>query len=202
MELTWTDRKVVHGCDISAAFFDPDLADREDDFTRRMLPVFKTARPTLLFSEQDHKNFVADPLIAQPDAVLRHGSGLLSLEFKSQSRRSHRPEQWQRDIPCNGVLQAVAAAMAVAAVSGKTVAPILRCHNAIYFLRPRPELVERLIGSAAEAKTYWEEDRYVSASQLAAYCEPWVRARFTLKDDAQAASSEAGRARHEEMLRR
>ena len=202
MELTWTDRKVVHGCDISAAFFDPDLADREKDFTRRMLPVFKTARPTLLFSEQDRKNFVADPLIAQPDAVLRHGSGLLSLEFKSQSRRSHRPDQWQRDVPCSGVLQTVAAAMAVAAVSGKAVAPLLRCHNAIYFLRPHPELIERLTGSTAEAKTYWDEDRYVSASQLAAYCEPWVRSRFALKDDAQAASSEAGRARHEEMLRR
>ena len=55
---------------------------------------------------------------------------------------------------------------------------------------------------AAEAKAYWGEDRYVSASQLAAYCEPWVRARFGIKDDAQAASSEAGRVRHEEMLRR
>jgi hypothetical protein len=81
-------------------------------------------------------------------------------------------------------------------------APLLRCHNAIYFLRPHPDLVERLTSSTAEAKTYWNEDRYVSASQLAAYCEPWVRARFALKDDAQAASSEAGRARHEEMLRR
>jgi len=92
--------------------------------------------------------------------------------------------------------------MAVAAVSGKTVAPLLRCHNAIYFLRPHPELIERLSGSTADAKTYWNEDRYVSASQLAAYCEPWVRSRFALKDDAQAASSEAGRVRHEEMLRR
>jgi hypothetical protein len=54
----------------------------------------------------------------------------------------------------------------------------------------------------ANTKTYWGEERYVSASQLAAYCEPWVRSRFALKDDAQAASSEAGRARHEEMLRR
>ena len=59
-----------------------------------------------------------------------------------------------------------------------------------------------LSGSTADAKTYWNEDRYVSASQLAAYCEPWVRSRFALKDDAQAASSEAGRVRHEEMLRR
>jgi hypothetical protein len=202
MELTWTDRQAVHGCDISASFFDPQVVDREDDFTRRMLPVFKTARPALLYSEQDRKNFVADPLIAQPDAVLRHGRGLLSLEFKSQSRRSHRPEQWQRDIPCSGVLQTLAAAMAVAMESGKTVAPLLRCHNVIYFLRPHPELVTRLMTGAAEAKAYWGEDRYVSASQLAAYCEPWVRARFGIKDDAQAASSEAGRVRHEEMLRR
>jgi hypothetical protein len=202
MELTWTDRRAVHGCDISARFFYPDEVDRETDFTRRMLPVFKAARPALLYSEQDHKNFVAHPLIAQPDAVLRHGQGLLSLEYKSQSRRSHRPEQWQRDIPCSGVLQTLAAAMAVAMESGKTVAPLLRCHNVIYFLRPHPELVTRLMTGATEAKAYWGEDRYVSASQLAAYCEPWVRARFGQKDEAQVASSEAGRLRHDEMLRR
>jgi hypothetical protein len=202
MALTWTDRKAVHGCDISACFFDPDLVDREDDFTRRMLPVFKAARPTLLFSEQDRKNFVADPLIAQPDAVLRHGLGLLSLEFKSQSRRSHRPDQWQRDIPCSGVLQTVAAAMAVASETGKTVAPLLRCHNVIYFLRPHPELVGRLTGSTTRARAYWSEERYVNASQLAAYCEPWVRVRFGHQDDAQVASSEAGRALHNKMLRR
>jgi hypothetical protein len=92
--------------------------------------------------------------------------------------------------------------MAVAVESGKTVAPLLRCHNAIYFLRLHPELVMRLMTGAAEAKAYWGEDRYVSASQLAAYCEPWVRVRFGIKDDAQAASSEAGRVRHEELLRR
>ena len=51
MELTWTDRQAVHGCDISACFFDPQVVDREDDFTRRILPVFKAARPALLFSE-------------------------------------------------------------------------------------------------------------------------------------------------------
>ena len=93
MEVTWNDRRPVHGCDISACFFDPEVVEREDDFTRRMLPVFKAARPSLLYGEQDRKNFVADPLIAQPDAVLQHGHGLLSLEYKSQSRRSHRQEQ-------------------------------------------------------------------------------------------------------------
>ena len=92
--------------------------------------------------------------------------------------------------------------MAVAMESGRTVAPLLRCHNVIYFLRPHPELVTRLMTGATEAKAYWGQDRYVSASQLAAYCEPWVRSRFAQKDDAQAASAEAGRVRHEEMLRR
>lgn len=202
MDLDWTDRKTVYGCDISAFFFEPDLVDREDDFALRTLPVFKRARPQVLFSEQDRKNFVVDPLIAQPDAVLRHGQGLICLEFKSQSQRSHRQDRWHRDIPCAAVLQTVAGSVAVASVSGKPVASVLRCHNVLYLLRPQAELVERMLKDAAAARAYWQEQRYVSASQLAAFCEPWVKSRFSQKDDAQLASSEAGRARHEEMLRR
>ena len=202
MDLDWTDRRSVHGCDVSARFFDPETVDREDDFARRLLPVFKRARPEVLYSEQDRKNFFADPLVAQPDAVLQHGQGLLCLEFKSQSRRPHRQDQWHRDIPCSAVLQALAGSVAVASVSGKPVASLLRCHNVLYFLRPQPELVDRMLQDAPAARDYWREKQYVSASQLAAFCEPWVKTRFAQRDDGQIASSEAGRTRHDEMLRR
>ena len=202
MELNWLDRRTVHGCDISCHFFEPDRVDPEADFARRMLPMFNWAKPALLVSEGDRQNYVLDPLIAQPDAVLRHGNGLLCLEYKSQSGRQHRPDRWHRDIPCSGVLQLVATSVAVAASTAKTVAPLLRCHNAIYLLRPQRKLVEHLLASVAGAKAYWGETRYVSSSQLAAYCEPRVKTRFGDRDEEQSALSQAGRARHEQMLRR
>lgn len=201
-ELTWTDRAPVHGCDVSCWFFDPDVAEDQTDFVRRNLPVLKSGHPTLLFSEQDRKNFVAGPLIAQPDAVLRHGLGLLCLEYKSQGGRLHRQHRWQRDIPCKAVLQVVAASIAVSVEMGKTVAPVLRCHNALYFIRPTAELVARMWSALQGATEYWGKGSRVRSSDLAAYLEPWVLDRFTVRDAQQLASSEAGLARHEEMLRR
>lgn len=201
-ELIWTDRAPVHGCDVSCWFFDPDVANGQVDFVRRNLPVFKSGRPTVLFSEQDRRNFAAGPLIAQPDAVLRHGLGLLCLEYKSQSGRLHRQDRWQRDIPCKSLLQVVAASIAVSVEMGKTVAPVLRCHNALYFIRPTAELIAQMWGALESAPAYWRKGPRVRSSDLAAYLEPWVLDHFAVRDAQQVASSEAGRLRHEEMLRR
>src|SRR5690606_30612678 len=104
-ELRWDDEAELCGIRVRAHFFDPNDVDTQDDFVSRQLPVFKRARPKLLFSETDRKNFVAGELIGQPDAVLSHGSGLISLEYKSNSGRSHERQKWRRQLRLRSMLQ-------------------------------------------------------------------------------------------------
>jgi hypothetical protein len=201
-ELPWHDTRAVFGFSVSGYFFDPHVADVQPDFARRMLPVFQRGRPETWITDSDERDFRAGALIARPDAVLRHGTGLLCLEYKTQSGRSHTPERWHREIPTTGMLQCLATSIAVATETQRAVAPVLRCHNAVYLLRPRPEVLSFLLQSAERAAAYWNpRDRLVAAAKLARYCDPWLRETYAFNDAEDRAASEAGRRRHGAMLR-
>jgi hypothetical protein len=202
--LRWHDHREVFGCKVSAFFFDPQTADAEGDFVRRMLPVFTTARPRVVVADAERRDFQAGRLKARPDAVLAHGAGLLCLEYKTQSGRMHQIERWQREIPCSAMLQVLAASVAVAAENGRPVVPLLRCHNALYLIAPSEQLITYLVGQVEAAYAYWgnPNDHHVSATELAKHCEARVRRDFWVPDRINRASSAAGVARHEVMLRR
>jgi len=143
--LPWHDRRQVFGFDIRAYFFDALIAEAQTEFCQRMLPIFQQAAPLVWVTDADKRDFKAGNLIARPDAVLVHGNCLISLEYKSQSGRNASPTDWPRKLPTAGLLQCLAAAMAVAVHTGQPVAPMLRCHNAVYFLHPKQQVVDYLI---------------------------------------------------------
>jgi len=201
--LPWHDHRDVFGFRVSSFFFDPELVGSNDDFVRRVLPVFRRARPQVWVSEGDNRDFRFGQLIARPDAVLAHGVGYLCLEYKTQSGRSQTPANWHREIPTTGMLQCLATSIAVAAETARPVAPILCCHNALYLLKPRQEVIEFVLSRVDSAARYWSNsDRLVAAGMLARYCDPWLRENFRFREAQDLAASEAGRRRHEAMLRR
>jgi hypothetical protein len=201
-ELRWHDTRSVFGFTVSCHFFDPVAADAQPDFVRRMLPVFERGRPEVWVMDSEARDFRAGALIARPDAVLRHGTGLLCLEYKTQSGRSHTPERWHREIPTTGMLQCLAASVTVAVETQRAVAPVLRCHNALYLLRPQPEVLSFVLRHAESAAAYWNPgDRLVAAGKLAGYCDAWLRDTFRFNEAEDRAASAAGRQRHGSMLR-
>jgi len=200
--LPWHDQREVFGFSVKSYFFDPRRTQAEPDFCRRMLPVFQQAEPVVWVTDSDRRDFRAGNLIARPDAVLIHGNCLLSLEYKTQSGRQHVPDRWHRQIPTAAMLQCLAAAIAVAVETKRTVAPILCCHNAMYMLAPRREVVSYLLRQARLAPAYWGgDDPLVAAGKLAKQCEPWLRETYRFTEDADRSAAEEGRARHQSMLR-
>lgn len=197
--LEWHDEQLVYGIRIRAYFFDYEVVNKLTDFVNRQLPNFKRARPTLIFTENDRKNFVFGELIGQPDAVLTHGEGLISLEYKYKSGRLYDKERWTRQIDLSSVLQSIAGAMVVAGETGKPTAAMLRYHNVFYLLDPDQRVIDFLGAQVSAAKEYWTESRKVSISQLAGYCEARIKKEFGVVNEA---SSAAGIKAHEEMLRR
>lgn len=200
--LAWHDKGEVFGFSVSAFFFDGDAAEREPDFVRRMLPVFRTARPRLLATEGDRRNFRASTVVAQPDAVLVHGQGLISLEYKPQDKRHHRRDRWSEDIPLRGMLQCLIAAIAVSGEMNKPTLPLLRCHNAIYLLASSQIVLEKVLKLIRQAPTYWDDCADVSSSRVAKFCEPWVRENFPLTSLESIARQQRGEELHAANLRR
>ncbi len=199
--LAWHDEKEVWGFAVKSHFFDAAAAEAQDDFVRRVLPIFKIGRPQLLATEKDHRNYRVPGLVAQPDAVLRHGEGLLAVEYKTSRSRPHNLDRWHIEIPLKAMLQCLAAAIAVAGETGRPTVPLLRCKNALYLLVPQPELLARVLQLIEQAPAYWRLPPPVSASQLAAFCEPWVRAHYADNTEVAEAARAAGRQAHAAMLR-
>lgn len=199
--LCWHAEATVWGLKARAHFFNPYLVDRQQDFVARCLPVFRKGRPMLLSTEINRRNFRVGELVAQPDAVLKHGEGLLVLEYKSRRQRLSERRDWAEQLDLRVLLQTVIAAIAVAAESNRTTVPVLRLYDAVLWLSPTDQLVEILTASVPAARNYYQETRAVSASQLAAYCEAIVRTRWPLQNAAALRRSAAGRVRHDTMLR-
>jgi hypothetical protein len=200
--MAWHDQREVCGFTVCAFFFDGDAAELEPDFTRRMLPVFKTARPRLISAEADRRNFRVSTVVAQPDAVLAHGQGLISLEYKPQDKKNHRRDRWHEDIPVRGMLQCLIAAIAVSAEMHKPTVAVLRCHNALYLLKPYPGVLSKVIQLFDQAPDYWGDYPDVMSSRIAKYCEPWLRDKFPVQGAEHLARQRRGEELHAANLRR
>lgn len=197
MTLRWADEAELHGIEVRAAFFDGDEADRQTNTVKRILPFLSGNRVRLLFSETDRRNLMLGALIVQPDAVLGLGDGLVNVEYKSRSKRSIDANQWRLEVRLEHMLQCALCGLVLAQTQRRTVANILRYHNAAFFLQPRREVMEiawSLIGMACA----YHGDVRVGAQQLARFASERVRKAFAGPTDPR---SSAGRMAHETMFR-
>lgn len=174
--LNWHAEADLIGVHARAFFFDAAVVDAGADRAARDLPVFRRARPTP-FGADTRASFVVGDLVAQPDAVFEHGDGLICLLRRSGEHDAHDPDRWPRQLGADAMLQAIAAAMAVAGQTQRPTAALLRCRNVLYQFDPGPPVLEFLATHIAEARRHCGEPRQVTAAQLARFCEPLLRAQ-------------------------
>lgn len=199
MSIVWHDQESLYGTRVKALFFDGDVVNNEPDLAIRVLPFFATARPKALFTESDRKNFYFDKLVAQPDVVFEHGDGLISVEYKSISGKSHDRASWRQSIRLKDMLQCLIAGFVVAQNYKKSTACILRYPNVCYLLSPEPAVIHSMLELVPLAMAYEADKKRVSASELAEFSQKKIRSTYRGADDARSA---AGRVAHETMLRR
>ena len=189
----------ILGIGVEAVFFPPEIVNAQTDTVLRLVPFLPEESGELICREIERRTFTAGPLFAQPDAVIAIDGGLLSVEYKSRGGRLDDPDRLDACLRPKDLLQTVIEAMVLSASEGRPVAPILRTHNAVYFLRPSRTimglLTERLGAGLAFISPYAQRSG-ISASDYAGLC--LVPAQMltgrTLTDG-------AGERAHAEMLR-
>ena len=174
--LPWHDDAEVLGVRVRLFFFDPAEADAAPDFVARQLPILRGSGARLLAPEGQRQSYRAGGLLAQPDAVLAHGDGLLCLTYKGGDGRLHQPAQWRAQWRVDVMLQCIASAMAVAGQRQQATAALWRGANVLCQLDPGPLVLDCLATHIGAARHYWNEPLQVNPAQLASFCEPRLRA--------------------------
>ena len=161
----------IVGIGVEAVFFDPMTINRLSDPVMRLVPFLPDGE--ILVRESDRKTFRMGSLHAQPDAVIETSAGLLSVEYKSKGGRSDDPTDLRHSIRTKALLQTLIEAMVLSSAMRRPVAPILRTHNAVYFLRPERRIMKLLSESIVSAEDFispYSTQPGISASDYAALC--------------------------------
>lgn len=174
--LPWHDEAEVLGVRVRAYFFDPAEADAAPDFVSRQVPILRGSAARLLMPEGQRQTYRAGGLQAQPDAVLAHGDGLLCLTYKGGDGRVLQPALWRAQWRVDVMLQCIANAMAVSGQHQQPTAALWRGANLLCQFDPGVAVLECMATHIAAARHYWRELQMVSPAQLAAFCEPRLRA--------------------------
>lgn len=175
-DLRWDDEHVLLGVRVRAHFFDPVAVDARTDWIARLLPVLEGVLPTPLHRDGERGSYVVGDLQACPDAVFSHGNGLICLSYRHADKRAHDPQRWPRQLRADVMLQTIVSAMAVSGQRQQPTAALLRCHNVLYQFDPSPPVLECLATNIAAARRYCGDPPQLNVQQLAAYCEPRLRA--------------------------
>ena len=173
--LRWHDEADVLGVRVRAFFFDPAEVDARPDFVGRQLPILQGSAARLLALEGQRDSYRVSGLLAQPDAVLAHGNGLLCLSYKGGDGRLLAPALWRAQWRLDVMLQCIASAMAVAGQRQQPTAALWRGANVLCQFDPGPAVLECLATHIAAAQQYWNGAPQVSPAQLASFCEPRLR---------------------------
>lgn len=171
--LNWHDEADILGVLVRAWFFDPAEVATLADPVAQLLPILAAAPPVPLGQRSSHS---VGGLVAQPDAVLRHGNGLLCVMHKSADPRPHDRDAWRGQLRVDVVLQAIAHAMAVAGERQLPTLALWRGANVLYQFDPSPPVLECLATHIGAARHYWNEPVSINPAQLASFCEPRLRA--------------------------
>ena len=174
--LNWHQEVDLLGVRVRVYFFDPAQVEARADFVGRQLPILQGSAARLLAPEGQRETYRAGALVAQPDAVLAHGDGLLCLTYRSGDGRPHPPDTWRRQWRCDVMLQCIATAMAVAGQRQQPTAALWRGANLLCQFDPGPLVLDCLATHISAARQYWGEPLQLSPAQLASFCEPRLRA--------------------------
>ena len=173
--LPWHDEADVLGVRVRVYFFDPVEVDARSDFVGRQLPILPGASARLLAPVGQRDSYRIGGLLAQPDAVLAHGNGLLCLSYKGGDGRLLAPALWRSQWRVDVMLQCIASAMAVAGQCQQPTAALWRGANMLCQFDPSPPVLECLATHIAAAQQYWNGTPQVNPAQLASFCEPRLR---------------------------
>ena len=174
--LPWHDEADLLGVRVRVYFFEPAALSADADFLARHLPILAGAAPRLLAPEGRRDTYRVGGLQTQPDAVLAHGEGLLCLSYKGGDGRSLSPALWRSQWRVDMMLQSIASAMAVAGQCQQPTAALWCGTNVLCQFDPGVAVLECLATHIGEAMHYWQEPDAVTPAQLAAFCEPRLRA--------------------------
>ena len=174
--LPWHDEADVLGVRVRTWFFDPAEVDARSDFVARQMPILEPGSTRQLFPEGQRQGYRAGLLLAWPDAVLAHGNGLLCLAYKGGDGRRVEPSQWRAQFRVDVMLQTIGHAMAVSGQCQLPTAALWRGPNLLCQFDPSVATLECLATHIGAARHYWRELQSVSPAQLAAFCEPRLRA--------------------------
>jgi len=173
--LPWHDEAELLGVHVRAFFFDPAEVDAQPDAVARLLPILGGCGARLLGGDALRETYRAGGLLAQPDAVLAHGSGLLCLSHRQGEVRPFTRDGWRQQLSADVVLHSLAAAMAVAGQTQQPTAALWRGANLLCQFDPAPAVLECLATHIGAARHYWNAPQSVSPAQLARFCEPRLR---------------------------
>lgn len=134
--------------------------------------------------EPGSAGYVVGDLQAFPDVVLEHGAGLISLTLRNGDREPHDEHNWRKHLRVDAMLQCIVTAMAVSGYTQRPTVPMLRVANALFQFAPSPAVLECLASHIAAARHYAGEPGRIGPQQLAAYCEPRLRALPVARGDA------------------
>ena len=174
--LSWHQEADLLGVRVRAYFFEPAEIEARDDFVGRQVPILQGHGARLLAPEGQRETYRVGALVAQPDAVLAHGDGLLCLSYRGGDGRLHHPDNWRAQWRADVMLQCIANAMAVAGQRQQPTAALWRGANLLCQFDPGPLVLECLATHISAACHYWNEPLQVNPAQLASFCEPRLRA--------------------------
>ena len=174
--LSWHQEAELLGVRVRAYFFEPAEIEGRPDFVGRQAPILHGMGARLLAPEGQRETYRAGALVAQPDAVLAHGDGLLCLSYRGGDGRLHQPDSWRRQWRADVMLQCIANAMAVAGQRQQPTAALWRGANLLCQFDPGPLVLDCLATHISAARHYWNEPLQVNPAQLASFCEPRLRA--------------------------
>lgn len=174
--LNWHQEAELLGVRVRVFFFDPAEIDARVDFVDRQAPILQGLGARLLAPEGQSETYRAGALMAQPDAVLAHGDGLLCLSWRGGEGRLYQPDTWRRQWPAQAMLQCIASAMAVAGHRQQPTAALWRGANLLCQFDPGPLVMDCLATHIGAARQHCKEPLQVNPAQLASFCEPRLRA--------------------------
>ena len=174
--LPWHQEANLLGVRVRAYFFEAAEIEARLDFVGRQLPILQGLGARLLAPEGQRETYRAGALVAQPDAVLAHGDGLLCLSYRGGDGRLHHPDNWRAQWRADVMLQCIANAMAVAGQRQQPTAALWRGANLLCQFDPGALVLDCLATHISAACHYWNEPLQVNPAHLASFCEPRLRA--------------------------